>query len=178
MKNKAKTIKYISVFLCLFSFIISATTSYFAVVMYSGKNKTVPLVLSVVYSVVMFIMIVKEKMRSYDPEYNILLGAASLGMLVFPVIYALYVYDFFGVSLEPASGAVIIISAVFFVNAVVPLFKTRAFSKVNKTAKLIGTIISVLCNIIVAVNGTWSSIALCLSILLIYIADWLYMTNE
>lgn len=177
MKNKISTVKIISIFLCLLSLVISAVAAYFAVVMYFGKDNVVSLVFSAIYSLVMFIMILKEKVRYIETGYNICLGSVSLGILVFSVIHAFVLYRF-NVPFKPETGAVIIVSAVSFVNAVTPLFKLQSFSTFNKTAKVIGTVFLVLCTIIVVVNGTWLTIALCLSLLLIYIADWLYMTND
>lgn len=177
MKNKVSTVKIISIFLCLLSLVISAVAAYFAVTMHLGKDNIVSLVFSAIYALMMLIMVIKEKARYIETGYNICLGSISLGILVFSVIHAFVLYHF-NVPFEPETGAVIIVSAVSFVNAVTPLFKQNAFFTFNKTAKAIGTVILALCTIIVVVNGTWLTIALCSSLLLIYFADWLYMTND
>lgn len=177
MKNKVNTVKNISMFLCFLSLVISAVAAYFAVTMHLGKGNIVSLVFSAIYSLMMLVMVLKEKIRYIETGYNICLGSVSLGILVFSVIHAFVLYRF-NVPFEPETGAVIIMSAVLFVNSIAPLFKQKAFSTFNKTAKVIGAVILALCTIIVVVNGIWLTIALCLSLLLIYIADWLYMTND
>ncbi len=177
MKNKVSTVKIISIFLCLLSLVISAVAAYFAVTMHLGKNNVMLLAFSAIYSLMMLIMFLTEKVRYIETGYNICLGSVSLGIFVFSVIHAFVLYRFNG-PFELETGAVIIMSAVFLVNAVTPLFKLQSFSTFNKTAKVIGAVFLVLCTIIVVVNGTWLTIALCLSLLLIYIADWLYMTND
>ena len=177
MKNKVNSLKNLSVFLCLLSLVVSAVAAYFAVTMHLGKDNIVSLVFSAIYALMVLIMVIKEKARYIETGYNICLGSISLAILVFSVIHAFVLYHF-NVPFEPETGAVIIVSAVSFVNAVTPLFKLQSFSTFNKTAKVIGAVFLVLCTIIVVVNGTWLTIALCLSLLLIYIADWLYMTND
>ena len=177
MKNKVNTVKNISIFLCLLSLAISTVAAYFAVTMHLGKDNIVSLVFSAIYSLMFLIMILKEKVRYIETGYNIFFGSVSLGILVFSVIHAFVLYRF-NVPFEPETGAVIIMSAVLFVNAVTPLFKLQSFSTFNKTAKVIGAVILALCNIIAVVNGIWLTSAFCLSLLLIYIADWLYMTND
>lgn len=177
MKNKVNSLKNLSVFLCLLSLVVSAVAAYFAVVMYFGKDNVVSLVFSAIYSLMMLVMVLKEKVRYIETGYNICFGSVSLGIFVFSVIHAFVLYRF-NEHFEPETGAVIIMSAVFLVNAVTPLFKLQSFSTFNKTAKVIGAVFLVLCTIIVVVNGIWLTIALCLSLLLIYIADWLYMTND
>lgn len=177
MKNKVNSLKNLSVFLCLLSLVVSAVAAYFAVVMYFGKDNVVSLVFSAIYSLMMLVMVLKEKVRYIETGYDICFGSVSLGIFVFSVIHAFVLYRF-NEHFEPETGAVIIMSAVFLVNAVTPLFKLQSFSTFNKTAKVIGAVFLVLCTIIVVVNGIWLTIALCLSLLLIYIADWLYMTND
>lgn len=177
MKNKVNSLKNLSVFLCLLSLVVSAVAAYFAVVMYFGEDNVVSLVFSAIYSLMMLVMVLKEKVRYIETGYNICFGSVSLGIFVFSVIHAFVLYRF-NEHFEPETGAVIIMSAVFLVNAVTPLFKLQSFSTFNKTAKVIGAVFLVLCTIIVVVNGIWLTIALCLSLLLIYIADWLYMTND
>lgn len=177
MKNKVNTVKNISIFLFLLSLVISAVAAYFAVTMHLGKDNIVSLVFSAIYSLMMLIMILKEMVRYIETGYNIFFGSVSLGILVFSVIHAFVLYRF-NVPFVPETGAVIIMSAMLFVNSVAPLFKRNAFFTFNKTVKVIGTVILALCTIIVVVNGIWLTIALCSSLLLVYIADWLYMTND
>lgn len=131
MKNKVNSLKNLSVFLCLLSLVVSAVAAYFAVTMHLGKGNIVSLVFSAIYSLMMLIMVLKEKFRYIETGYNIFFGSVSLGILVFSVIHAFVLYRF-NVPFVPETGAVIIMSAVLFVNSVAPLFKRNAFSHLIK----------------------------------------------
>ena len=92
MKNKVSTVKIISIFLCLLSLVISAVAAYFAVTMHLGKNNVMLLAFSAIYSLMMLIMFLTEKVRYIETGYNICLGSVSLGIFVFSVIHALSIF--------------------------------------------------------------------------------------